>query len=507
MMNKQAESKAEVSSTRWQELISVHRTLLDKHCEFFVSHHPSGHRVLMQLPEKYGMPSRLWSYGIQQLLEKFRQRLPESRDRIQDCTRYYMVDFVHLAYAITKLLLEITPVFKVTWMECLGDLARYSMAVEGSDLRKGWTAVSRYWYEQTEGCNPDVGRIQHHLAVARPDVLQQLFYYTKALVCPQPFHKARESIVLLLEPFNDQLLHQPSLTTALSKTHAIIFTKGPTEQFITQANNFMFFFGEQSSRLGLHWRKVVHIMSVNFASVLQYGEPEGVQSGLPRQQNNIFPETHAVALQWYSGAAAASFSGGKSARNNGDTALEIASPVAFQASCLAFHTFAILIKQMGDFKAYPGIHVSMVFIWCLALRPSAMQQVEPLVPWLELTKFLNTLVTDTNLAMVVEGETFPLSNDRTRHLPEDFLIRGHVWSQVYYPEKFFEGPPSEVIKEQEIISVRRQRCLWLGAMIAKVCVMGPHAIRIHGRQSYVPTAQTVDDFKHDRYLRSNPASS
>jgi hypothetical protein len=43
--------------------------------------------------------------------------------------------------------------------------------------REVYTGVTRYWYDKAADLNPDLGRIQHHLAVlARPYLLQQLFY-------------------------------------------------------------------------------------------------------------------------------------------------------------------------------------------------------------------------------------------------------------------------------------------------------------------------------------------
>jgi hypothetical protein len=50
------------------------------------------------------------------------------------------------------------------------------MAVEELDLRDRelWAGLARYWYNKTAERNPDVGRIQHHLAIlARPDVVLQ----------------------------------------------------------------------------------------------------------------------------------------------------------------------------------------------------------------------------------------------------------------------------------------------------------------------------------------------
>lgn len=56
--------------------------------------------------------------------------------------------FIYMAYAVMTLLLESVPQFEKTWIECLGDLARYRMAIEEADMqdREIHTGVARYWY-------------------------------------------------------------------------------------------------------------------------------------------------------------------------------------------------------------------------------------------------------------------------------------------------------------------------------------------------------------------------
>src|SRR2546421_3132031 len=115
-----------------------------------------------------------------------------------------MLTFIYLVYSILGLLVEFVPSFEETWIEFLGDVARYRMAIEETDLRdrEVWSGVARMWYGRAADKSPNVGRIQHHLAVlARPNIAQQLFYYSKSLVTVIPFQDARESIMLLFNPF------------------------------------------------------------------------------------------------------------------------------------------------------------------------------------------------------------------------------------------------------------------------------------------------------------------
>jgi hypothetical protein len=72
-----------------------------------------------------------------------------------------MLAFVYLAYSMMALLMESVPSFEETWIECLGDLARYRMAIEEADLRdrEVWSGVARMWYNKAADKSPNVGRI------------------------------------------------------------------------------------------------------------------------------------------------------------------------------------------------------------------------------------------------------------------------------------------------------------------------------------------------------------
>lgn len=89
------------------------------------------------------MPARMWRYGIHSFLELLRRRLSDSLD--------HMLSFIYLAYHTMALLYEAVPAMEDTmedtWIECLGDLGRYRMAIEDDDIRdrEVWTNVTRNW--------------------------------------------------------------------------------------------------------------------------------------------------------------------------------------------------------------------------------------------------------------------------------------------------------------------------------------------------------------------------
>src|SRR5438552_1798699 len=172
------------------------------------------------------MPARIWRHGIHSFLELLRHRLPDSLD--------HKLTFIYLVYSMMALLIESVPSFEETWIECLGDLARYRMAIEETDLRdcEIWSRVARMWYNKAADKSPNVDRTQHHLVVlARLNIVQQLFYYSKALVSVIPFQNARESVIFLFNLFleSSEIASQrydryPLIEATLVKANGILFT-------------------------------------------------------------------------------------------------------------------------------------------------------------------------------------------------------------------------------------------------------------------------------------------
>lgn len=137
----------------------------------------------------------MWRHGIHAFLKVLRHRLPESLEN--------MLAFIYIAYSMTALLYETVPTFEDIWVECLGDLGRYRMAIEDEDLgdREVWSNVARFWYSKAADKSPNIGRLYHHLAIlARPYTLQQLSYYTRSLTCVTPFESAKASMMTLFTP-------------------------------------------------------------------------------------------------------------------------------------------------------------------------------------------------------------------------------------------------------------------------------------------------------------------
>lgn len=259
----------------WQELINYHRTLLHEHHDFFLaSQHPSASSSVKQLATKYGMPARMWKYGIHNFLELLRHNLPQSGE--------YMLAFIYLAYQTMAQLYETISSFEETWIECLGDLARYRMAIEDSDPkdRDIWTGTARYWYCKALDKNPGVGRLQHHLAIlSRTYALQQLACYCKSLTALQPFPNTKDSIATLFEPMlsRDETggATSFSIETWFVKCHALMFGNGDEQRFQVMYEYFVNGLSSHIKRHQLRWRNCgIFIAQANIAALQSYGSPE-----------------------------------------------------------------------------------------------------------------------------------------------------------------------------------------------------------------------------------------
>ena len=503
----QSQSNTKLSAEQWQALTALHRTLLHEHHDFFLaSQHPTASDALRKLATKYAMPARMWRHGIHSFLELLRHRLPDSLE--------FMLTFVYLAYSMTALLMESVPSFLETWIECLGDLARYRMAIEEADLRDReiWSSVARMWYNKAADKSPNVGRIQHHLAVlARPNIVQQLFYYSKALVSITPFFNARESIMLLFAPFldNSEVNSQKYAPAEIAfvKAHGFLFT-GRMQEYPMLMNEFMsgldgliargsarfrvqgpelacglfassfgfgdysvsvllrLFFAEFRTQLKLRGEATETNQISEAAKTQMEFQPDFVISAQEEMKERLsrppdptreYPQlTHSTSDRTTQDAA---FSGSH------DTTTVTCERIG--------QFFSVVSVRIGDKNVLPTMHTSFAWLWSLCHIPGAIEYVEEYIPWEQLATFLNTLGRSGIVEANIERSSFPPTISGTGpQLPEDFAMRGWLWTQFYHPAGFFKG---QVVDEDEraleppsLTPPREERCLWLGVRLASV---------------------------------------
>lgn len=461
----QNESSPKLNNEQWQAIIALHRTLLHEHHDFFLaSQHPSASPALRRLASKYAMPARMWRHGIHSFLELLRHRLPASLE--------HMLTFIYLAYSMMALLYETVPAFEDTWIECLGDLGRYRMAIEDEDIRDReiWTAVSRHWYSKASDKAPTTGRLYHHLAIlARPNVVQQLFFYTKSLCVAIPFKSARDSILTLFDPILDGSPNRlQQIDVAFVKAHGILFIVSntnekekpfpkPVDAFMAEfrqaKTEFLSLIDNHIARTTRGWLESGAFIAIsNSNSLLEYGKTEANSQG-----NSNFAITAILP------------------EPDGDTLMEgsdedkpVPSEVFYEAAELNKACDAIVFRRYGDPNILPYLHVRLAFMLFMASKEAAMEHLEGSFPWALLVLMLNSLSTHFQHHDRIESQGFPRSTDRP--LPDDWSLRGLLWTEGLFPSDWFHNDKvDDDEKTFELPSMtedRKERVLWLGYRLA-----------------------------------------
>ncbi|KAF2191268.1 hypothetical protein K469DRAFT_746653 [Zopfia rhizophila CBS 207.26] len=375
---------SKLGQEHWQALTALHRTLLHEHHDFFLaSQHPSAEPALHQLAARYAMPAQL-----------LRQQLPESLN--------YMLAFISTAYRMMALLYETVPALQDIWIECLGDLSRYRMAIEEEDLhdREIWADVARSWYSKAANMNPSVGRLYHHLAIlARPNI-QQLYYYCRSLTCVQPFTSGRKSMLTFLDPFLGRA-HEPysqgsPINASFIKAHGILFVGESLDTFPNSCSNYLHWLDTQISRNTTKWKKCgVYVAITNVASLFNYG----FESSTLRQMYN-----YKIKLD---GPARPSMSPPEQTSEDEvfpPQDLNFASQPTFAYACqLAFTTFSLVLWRVGNENVLPHVHVMLVFLLSLTDIPYDCAFVLNYVPWEYLALFLTRLAKSEKLDSLAEN--------------------------------------------------------------------------------------------------------
>ena len=148
------------------------------------------------------------------------------------------------------------------------------------------------------------------------------------------------------------------------------------------------------------------------------------------------------------------------------------------ASRIAFSTLSISLRRPEDPNVHPLVHVYFVFLRTLVTVEQAMRCIEQYVPWDGICSFLNFLSTSRNENQSLRSRDFPEPEEGPgRPLPEDYVMRGQLYSQWYFPEAWFaDAMIDDDERSLEVASMaepRADRLFWLGHCIASVCLRQP----------------------------------
>ena len=463
---------------QWQALLALYQRLLYEHHDFFLaSQHPAADGPTRQLAARYSMPARMWKHGIHGFLELLRTRLPDSM--------HHMLAFIHIAYQILSSLYVTVPEIERTWIECLGNLAWYRMAIEDEDLeeRAVWSGIARSWYAKAVDKSPGTGRFYHHLAIlTRGYALQQLALYCSSLLVLTPFQNTRDSVLTLLEPTLARSLSVDADCLSLGQwfiaLHAMLFTSTSLDRFDYALERFVRLLeayfetisGRETSKRSVDFG--LYVAVANISSLLGYGSdssrllalfarPQQPRSGV-EDRGKIRPEPR---LSEPSNLQTAPGTSPPSSRPADDC--------LWREWRLALKSLTIVLRQPSDPNGVRHVHVMLVFLWRLALLPCPHIHsfLAHNLPWTLLASYLNHLLYLSVGANKITSAQIPLpERGESCHLPEEYLIRGLKWANGYLPEDWFaEASTYEDERLVELPStgqLRAERVAWLGVRLA-----------------------------------------
>jgi hypothetical protein len=110
-------------------------------------------------------------------------------------------------------------------------------------------------------------------------------------------------------------------------------------------------------------------------------------------------------------------------------------------------TAPVMSQRLGDKNILQYTHVMLAYLFGLEFIPNALSYIEDCIPWEDITIFLNMLGKSGVVESRFEVVDFPQQmSDTGRQLPEDFVMRGLIWAQHYFPADFFVG---QIVDEDE----------------------------------------------------------
>ncbi|CAL1704092.1 unnamed protein product [Somion occarium] len=123
-------SSEEQERERWKKIINRHKELAENmHYMLSLTSAPTLPSSLRNVPIKYNLIIRLWTHAFHKPLESLRKAAnPPTSSRV---ALEHLQDFIYYAYTFYTCLFEERNLsaFRGGWVEALGDLARYRMAV------------------------------------------------------------------------------------------------------------------------------------------------------------------------------------------------------------------------------------------------------------------------------------------------------------------------------------------------------------------------------------------
>jgi protein SMG6 len=473
----------------------AHARLADLHHDFLMRiFDPLVPPSLHQLTVRYNIPSRLWQNGFHLLLERLRHSWMTGHPTALDL----LTDFVHDGYKFyTDLLEDIALVgFRTAWIEALGDLARYRMAIarqiaaaeearekrrrvqgdqqtgkvkEMPDVPNGaeveeqwdvedtdtWRQTATDWYSMGITEKPGEGRLHHHLALLARDLPdgegRALHHFTRSLAVTHEFPTARESILGLFDVSSQRRMERirnGEKETAMDlfiRLHGMLFTRIEMDRFNETLGALMARLEAGDAVEQVEW---MIMASVNVTGMMQYGLSDGVlrkglaQEGADRRKAQTLPG----GLDEIEPGENAG--GGLVVEAEVDNGVKGSDPdtwpLGLTYACqLAFTLFGYTLRQPTIPQGArdilnPYITTFITFLATLSRQTGTSAIITPWIPWSDFLAFINTSVPPFEFdprpeVKLVTGQP----------VPEDWLLRGAEWvGRRVYERGFWKVKPS-----------------------------------------------------------------
>ncbi|RMY72061.1 hypothetical protein D0863_04753 [Hortaea werneckii] len=473
-----SQSPAKLAQDKWQALVALHRTLLYEHYDFLmVTQHPLATNELNAIPARYCMPARMWKHAIHSFLEVLRHRRPDSYE--------YMLAFVYLTYQMMALLLETVPRLKDTWVECLGDLARYRMAIEEDRyLYSHWAGVASSWYIKATDRYPQVGRLYHHLGIVERPSLQKFACYGKSQTCVIPFPKTSDSMTLLCTPLAEDGNATKTATrpteASLCRLFAVIYLQKPPEA-VDAAQKLALELLKRPGGFG--WKDNGVALAISSTSALL---EHGSLANPTRAAFDSAIQQHLRSSGPTNATRSTSSDGQIDSQSPREPTQPANQPLLTNTRDITLATLnsALRYGVVDDILSY--LHVMLCFIDSLILiqehlhrhhhRVGNLLELEG-ISWGELCSLLNTLVHRLRglpqevLTGAYQRSLNPAGKSLGRLISEDFTMRGLVWSYFAYDGSMFAdcGDPNErFVESNTAVRTRMKRVLYYGLRLAFV---------------------------------------
>ena len=369
---------------------------------------------------------------------------------------------------------------------------------ESEDLRS-WSNVTQFWYNKAVDKSPNCGRLHHHLAMFfRAYSLEQLSFYTRSLICVDAYKIAPCSLTTL---FNHVLYVAGSRQSRFSsfeirfiQAHGFLFTGDPLRpdgnfDAVIEELQKDYLFDNYIHDIATKFRENgVHVATVNIAALFEYGTCEhGAMKPILR---TAFEKARVVEME----SCGIAFPDSNEQKRPLPPKVNVQMPrpppseaaifIIAQASRLGFFTLSVALKRPQDANVYPLVHMYLAFLRSLVNVDEIWGIIEKDVPWGEMCSFLNILVSEFEL-LHSKNQERAQSRLRSKEipnreqgtfdggpLPEDYILRGQLYSSWLYPATWFIDPMDDdddrYIKMPLMDVTRLERILWLGHGIASV---------------------------------------